>query len=202
MTTRNRPFRPGGRGPGRPAAAVVLGLALGWAGAFADDPPPKPKPLDILLAKGETLTGRLIDGHGHPAVGIAVGIEFDGREIAGVRTDHHGKFRISGLRPGRHRIVTGPVGVDCDLIAAQDKNEDAYRDLLLLVEPVAGGAETSIDAIKTLTADLAYRAESKLPDVSRLPEVVPLSLPSVRLPHGFLTAPIASDPPPEPDKAP
>ena len=145
--------------------------------------PTERPPIDLILGKDATVIGRILDGHGHPVVGIAVTISFEGRLIAAVQTDGSGQFKISGIRPGLHRVTSGPVNYPCRLLAEDTKDEKAFRDLILMIEPPVQPGDDTLSSLKNLTDDLRYRAGSKIPDVTVLADELPeLKLPTIEPP--------------------
>ena len=63
--------------------------------------------IDVALDEGGTLHGQVVDAQGNPVVETSVVIYHLDRQIASAVTDPSGHFRVSGLRGGMYRVVTG-----------------------------------------------------------------------------------------------
>lgn len=61
-------------------------------------------PVTLVLRQGLTLTGRVRDERGMPVSEAEVGILEEGTSVGGVSTDAQGRFTLSGLVAGRHRL--------------------------------------------------------------------------------------------------
>ena len=63
--------------------------------------------IDVALDDGGTLRGQVVEVQGKPVVETPVSIFQLDREVARAVTDRSGHFRVSGLRGGVYRLVTG-----------------------------------------------------------------------------------------------
>ncbi len=83
---------------------------------------PQPKPLEVRLQPGGTLTGRIVDGKGRPRAGLVLVNRFfsfeDAPESATAlprnyyHTDKNGRFRIDGLAVGVKYSVFAQLGTN------------------------------------------------------------------------------------------
>jgi protocatechuate 3,4-dioxygenase beta subunit len=74
-------------------------------------------PLEIILNRGATLEGRVLDGDGQPVPQTMIDvIAPDSYRISGPFhwTDDLGRYRIDGLGPGEHRVRAGGRGVGAE----------------------------------------------------------------------------------------
>jgi hypothetical protein len=92
---------------------AVAGVPSGGGALLVPDfafPPGGERRLVVALTPGEVIAGRVIDHDGAPAVGIRLRIRavevlaWIPNHAALARTDADGRFEISGLLPGKHRI--------------------------------------------------------------------------------------------------
>ncbi len=61
---------------------------------------------DVALMSGDVLEGRVVDEQGKPLAGSPVSLRQQQNEIATVKTDQSGVFRVSGVRGGVYRLVS------------------------------------------------------------------------------------------------
>jgi hypothetical protein len=66
--------------------------------------------LEVRLARGLPLAGRVVDDSGKPISGARVEADVDGDPRISVPTDEEGRFRIEGMRPGRIEVGVGAAG--------------------------------------------------------------------------------------------
>jgi len=66
-----------------------------------------PNIVDVALRSGGELTGRIVDQEGNTRAGAVVRVQYGAHEVARVAANDTGVYRISGLRPGLHTIVSG-----------------------------------------------------------------------------------------------
>lgn len=65
------------------------------------------KTTDIVLASGNTLSGRFVDAGGQPIDGAVVSLMQDNRGIARTTTDRNGVFSVSDVAAGTYRLTCG-----------------------------------------------------------------------------------------------
>ncbi len=91
-------------------AALALATAgmLAPQAAMAAAPVESAQPIltDVALQSGGILLGQVVDKQGIPQANSEVLVSHEGIEIARVRTDDEGQFRVSGLRGGVHGVQT------------------------------------------------------------------------------------------------
>lgn len=61
---------------------------------------------DVELAKGQVLTGSVVDSQGKGVAGVAVRVRFNGLVVARTETNKAGRYAVAGLRAGVHQIAT------------------------------------------------------------------------------------------------
>lgn len=87
---------------------------------------------DVALHGTGILTGQLLDAQGVAIDDASVSVAKAGKEVARVKTDKQGKFRVAGLTGGVHQVATAEsVGV-YRLWAPQTAPPAAQRGLLLV----------------------------------------------------------------------
>ncbi|HEX8536598.1 MAG TPA: carboxypeptidase-like regulatory domain-containing protein, partial [Cystobacter sp.] len=67
-------------------------------------------PVSLVLREGLTLSGRVRDARGRPAAEADVVLMGDGTSVGRARTDGQGRFTLSGLGPGRVRLLVEKFG--------------------------------------------------------------------------------------------
>jgi protocatechuate 3,4-dioxygenase beta subunit len=66
------------------------------------------KDVALTLIPGGSIGGRIFDSNGEPMESIQVQAEGGSSELRAVRTDDAGRYRISGLLPGKYRVRAAP----------------------------------------------------------------------------------------------
>jgi len=66
------------------------------------------KDVALTLVPGGSISGRVFDSNGEPMESIEVQAEGGWSELRAVRTDDAGRYRLSGLLPGKYRIRAAP----------------------------------------------------------------------------------------------
>lgn len=95
-------------GRGGPIYASATGYSDGQETATAKPPPVSP--LSIVLPHLRTISGRVIDPHGHPARDVEVRVIDGYVEKAQTVSDERGAFALGPVAPGHHRIVARREG--------------------------------------------------------------------------------------------
>ena len=74
---------------------------------------PAPAILDVELAPGGVLSGQVVDAGGTPLAQVPVSVWRDTTELGRTVSDKEGRFAISGLNGGLHRVVAadGKLGM-------------------------------------------------------------------------------------------
>lgn len=67
-------------------------------------------PVTLVLREGLTLSGRVRDARGVPVAEAQVVLMGDGASVGSTRTDGQGRFTLSGLVPGRVRLLVEKFG--------------------------------------------------------------------------------------------
>jgi len=102
-------FELGAAHPDFVAAAVTVPLA----------PPGEARTVDLVLRRGKTIEGRMLDGAGSPIRDAPVWLQPEGaqgpddtlRQRGRTFTDADGRFRFGPRAPGRYRLMTPEFGV-------------------------------------------------------------------------------------------
>ncbi|WP_168205334.1 carboxypeptidase-like regulatory domain-containing protein [Bythopirellula goksoeyrii] len=69
-------------------------------------------PADVALADGGVVTGQVVDTAGQPQANVPVTLHTGDKDIARVRTDKQGNFRVASLKGGVYHVATnGNEGV-------------------------------------------------------------------------------------------
>jgi hypothetical protein len=133
-----------------PGAVRLQATANGYATGYAGGPAPG-HTFALHLVPGATLVGRVVEAAGEtPVEGVhveAIQVE-GGAERASSRTDAEGKFRVSGLPPGRYRVE-----------ATSEAREGYSRSSITL-----GMGETSSEVLVKL--DAAYVVRGRVLDAA------------------------------------
>lgn len=147
-----RSFRRGPRSPGRAAASIAVALlalttsaelpAQQEAEPATDAPrPPATADLEGTVRSTASTSG---EGAATPLAGAEVWILGTG---IGTLTDDRGWFRMTGLPPGRYRLLVGALD---------------HREAVASVDLVSGGTERVEIALETVGADLERRSVALL----------------------------------------
>ena len=149
--------------------------------------------VDLRLARGAVLSGRVIDADGEPEVGVQVvalaeGPTSRGRRgwsmaAGGVATDDRGMFRIFGLAAGEYILVAQRQDRSpARSISRDGRNADVRADVLPGHDGARRGTAVSLDEAAEYS-DLTFATQT-LPSVSVSGRVV---VSSDRIRHGFTT---------------
>jgi len=86
--------------------ASAPGLREGRSRPFEVDAGDEVPAVEVVLEEGATLSGRVMESDGAPAVGARVDLaDGAGRPVALARVDDTGRFRLSGLPDGAHTLT-------------------------------------------------------------------------------------------------
>jgi hypothetical protein len=136
----------------RAARLVAVWMAcLGWLlpapTSFASNPPAnsgaaKRPVVDVRLATGGTLAGKLVDASGQPLGDRVITLHQAGRELTRVKTDAQGDFVFRMTRGGAYQMTIDDRAVNCRVWAPTVAPPSA-RDRLLIVtgSPVVRGQQ-------------------------------------------------------------
>jgi len=91
-----------------------------------------PVVIDVALASGGTLVGRVLDAQHHALAGATVSVRQGQREVATAVTDKEGRFQVSHLRGGVYQVVAAD-GQGLFRVWAADTAPPSSRDKVLLV---------------------------------------------------------------------
>ena len=96
---------------------------------------PVPAILDVELAPGGILSGQVVDAGGAPLGHVSVSVWRDTQEIGRTVSDREGRFAVSGLNGGLHRVVAanGALGMQlCRAWAPDTAPPIAQRGVLVV----------------------------------------------------------------------
>ncbi len=96
-------------------AWACVGMMISWSPASGQEPErpvapntdPVPAILDVQLAPGGVLAGQVVDSSGVPLPKAPVSVWRDNVELARMTTGADGRFAVSGLNGGLHRVSIG-----------------------------------------------------------------------------------------------
>lgn len=89
----------------------LFAYAAGYASAQVTTHAPGPT-VTLALAPESAIVGVVVDSEGSPVAGAQVGLDgWDPRGVVPVHTDSGGAFRLTGLPPGRYRLVATAAGL-------------------------------------------------------------------------------------------
>ena len=84
----------------------LVGLCIPTV-AFSAPPASEPAVVDIALADGGTLHGRVIDLQGGNVTGIPVSLQTQDRGVISATTVSDGQFSVKGLQGGVYQVAAG-----------------------------------------------------------------------------------------------
>ncbi|MDA1055454.1 MAG: carboxypeptidase-like regulatory domain-containing protein [Planctomycetota bacterium] len=93
----------------------------------------KPAISDVELRSGGMLAGQVVDSAGQPLAGQTIVVQQSNREPVGTRSDHEGRFRLSGLDAGLCRIECGENAIACRCWSPNTAPPVAAKELLMSV---------------------------------------------------------------------
>ncbi len=94
-----------------------------------------PRPVDVALADGAMLYGRVVTPQGTPAAAARVALLQGDEPIAMVVTDEQGRFAIRDVAPGTYRLATESDVVPCRVWAAGTAPPAASATAALVHQP-------------------------------------------------------------------
>ncbi len=92
-----------------------------------------PAIVDVKLAPGGILRGRIVDVRGMGVAQVDVFVRQASGKLATTKTDLRGDFAIRGLRGGVHQLAAGPVGRVLRAWAPQTAPPAAREGVLIVV---------------------------------------------------------------------
>lgn len=103
---------------------------------------------DIALQAGGALEGQFVDAQGQPAVGDVVQVKHVQTGTATtVRTDAHGRFRLTNLRGGLYQVTAGTSTMVCRLWREGTSPPVASQLLLVKGDRIERGQRPFCDAL-------------------------------------------------------
>lgn len=120
--------------------AATLGLCLPQvvlAGASA--PVPTPAVVDVALADGGVLHGKLVDLQNKSVASVPVSVQLQNKEVAQAKTDKDGHFSISGLKGGVYQVVAGAGRGVYRLWTGKAAPPSAQKDAIVYTQFGGGG---------------------------------------------------------------
>jgi len=88
--------------------------------------------IDIALGTDGVLNGRAVDGNGNQLAAAPVEIHYGDQAVAHAVTDEDGKFSVSQLRGGLHRVVVQNHQAKLRLWTAGAAPPSAHQDVLIV----------------------------------------------------------------------
>jgi hypothetical protein len=94
-------------------------------------------PVDIGQGRRSVLSGRVVDGAGHPMADVLLILRRDGLEVAQIRTAADGTYRFANLLAGTYSLEAAGMGEIASGIAL-DGEQELIRDLTWVPPPPLG----------------------------------------------------------------
>lgn len=86
---------------------------------------------DVELMSGGTLAGQVVDSAGQPLAGVAIVVRQSTGEPITSRSDHDGRFRLSGLAAGVSQVAFGENAIACRCWSPNTAPPLAAKEVLL-----------------------------------------------------------------------
>lgn len=116
----------------------LVGLCIPTV-ALAGPPASEPAVVDIALADGGTLHGRVIDLEGGNVTGIPVSLQTQDREVVSAVTVSDGQFSVKGLQGGVYHVAAGQGQGSYRLWSPGTAPPAAHNDAIVYTQNGHGG---------------------------------------------------------------
>lgn len=94
--------------------------------------PQRSRIVDLELMSGGVLAGQVLDNSGQPLIGQTIVVQRSGREPINARSDHEGRFLLSGMSSGICKIECGDNAIACRCWSPHTAPPVASKELLLV----------------------------------------------------------------------
>lgn len=101
----------------------------------------------VMVTPEGLLVGALVDASGHGVGESAVAVVKDGKLLLNSKTDKSGKFRATGVTPGKFFVVTNQTLHQYQAVGSNTADQPAKKGVIIRVDPeIARGSFSKMSA--------------------------------------------------------
>lgn len=145
----------------RSVAVIVatVGLCLPQvAMATGSAPAPIPAVVDVSMADGGVLHGKLVDLQQGSVANVPVSVKLQNKEVAQAMTGKDGKFSVKGLKGGVYQVAAGAGQGIYRLWTAKGAPPSAQKDAIVYTQGGFGGGANMLLANPLVIAGVVATA--------------------------------------------